>query len=74
MHVYDLIVHSLTYFQRDKQDRRRLICAVATEPLPKQVEESKMDAPKEIFLKDYKLPDYYFDSVCKNLRVWNIDI
>ncbi|KAH8521990.1 hypothetical protein H0E87_002856 [Populus deltoides] len=22
-----------------------------------------MDAPKEIFLKDYKLPDYYFDSV-----------
>ncbi|KAJ6946233.1 hypothetical protein NC651_001099 [Populus alba x Populus x berolinensis] len=48
---------------RDKQDRRRLICAVATEPLPKQVEESKMDAPKEIFLKDYKLPDYYFDSV-----------
>nr|TKR97513.1 puromycin-sensitive aminopeptidase-like isoform X1 [Populus alba] len=48
---------------RDKQDRRRLICAVATEPLPKQVEESKMDAPKEIFLKDHKLPDYYFDSV-----------
>uniref|UniRef100_A0A6N2L5W5 Puromycin-sensitive aminopeptidase n=1 Tax=Salix viminalis TaxID=40686 RepID=A0A6N2L5W5_SALVM len=49
--------------ERDKQDRRRLICAVATEPLPKQVEESKMDTPKEIFLKDYKLPDYYFDSV-----------
>ncbi|GKE98265.1 puromycin-sensitive aminopeptidase-like protein [Tanacetum coccineum] len=22
-----------------------------------------MDAPKEIFLKDYKLPDYYFDTV-----------
>ncbi|KAL6986274.1 Puromycin-sensitive aminopeptidase [Sarracenia purpurea var. burkii] len=42
---------------------RKLICSVATEPLPKQVEESKMDAPKEFFLKDYKLPDYYFDTV-----------
>lgn len=31
--------------------------------LPKQVEDSKMDTPKEIFLKDYKLPDYYFDKV-----------
>uniref|UniRef100_A0A3N7EWU6 Uncharacterized protein n=1 Tax=Populus trichocarpa TaxID=3694 RepID=A0A3N7EWU6_POPTR len=51
---------------RDKQGRRRLICAVATEPLPKQVEESKMDTPKEIFLKDHKLPDYYFDSVDLN--------
>ncbi|CAL5429897.1 unnamed protein product [Camellia sinensis] len=29
----------------------------------KQVEEAKMDMPKEIFLKDYKLPDYYFDTV-----------
>ena len=72
LHVYDLIVHSLTCLQRDKQDRRRLICAVATEPLPKQVEESKMDTPKEIFLKDYKLPDYYFDSVCKNLLQFGI--
>ncbi|KAL7174074.1 hypothetical protein ACSBR2_033348 [Camellia fascicularis] len=43
-----------------KQFSRRLICSVATEPFPKQVEESKMDMPKEIFLKDYKLPDYYF--------------
>ncbi|KAM3321725.1 puromycin-sensitive aminopeptidase isoform X1 [Capsicum chacoense] len=42
---------------------RRLICSVATEPLPKEVEESKMEAPKEIFLKDYKQPDYYFDTV-----------
>ncbi|KAH8513412.1 hypothetical protein H0E87_006614 [Populus deltoides] len=25
-----------------------------------------MDTPKEIFLKDYKLPDYYFDSVDLN--------
>ncbi|XP_030530334.1 puromycin-sensitive aminopeptidase isoform X1 [Rhodamnia argentea] len=41
----------------------RLICSVATEATPKQVEESQMDGPKEIFLKDYKLPDYYFDTV-----------
>nr|GMD83559.1 puromycin-sensitive aminopeptidase isoform X1 [Ipomoea batatas] len=32
----------------------RLICAIATEPLQKQAEESKMEAPKEIFLKDLK--------------------
>lgn len=42
---------------------RRLICSVATEDLPKQVEEPKMETPKEIFLKDYKMPDYYFDTV-----------
>ncbi|GMH09389.1 hypothetical protein Nepgr_011230 [Nepenthes gracilis] len=42
---------------------RRLICSVAAETLPKQAEELKMDAPKEIFLKDYKKPDYYFDTV-----------
>ncbi|GFZ06889.1 peptidase M1 family protein [Actinidia rufa] len=48
---------------RAKQFSRRLICVVATETLPKQVEEPKMDAPKEIFLKNYKLPDYYFDAV-----------
>ncbi|KAF5935449.1 hypothetical protein HYC85_026578 [Camellia sinensis] len=49
--------------EKARQFSRRLICSVATEPLPKQVEESKMDMPKEIFLKDYKLPDYYFDTV-----------
>ncbi|XP_048445290.1 puromycin-sensitive aminopeptidase isoform X4 [Pyrus x bretschneideri] len=49
--------------ERDKQGSRRLICSVATESLPDQVDESKMAAPKEIFLKDYKMPDYYFDSV-----------
>lgn len=43
---------------------RRLICSVATETSSKQVDESKMDVPKEIFLKDYKKPDYYFDTVC----------
>ncbi|KAM1295406.1 hypothetical protein ACFX2H_015218 [Malus domestica] len=41
----------------------RLICSVATESLPDQVDESKVAAPKEIFLKDYKMLDYYFDSV-----------
>ncbi|XP_058082015.1 puromycin-sensitive aminopeptidase [Magnolia sinica] len=46
-----------------KQANRRLICSVATQPLPTQAEESKMDAPKEIFLKDYKKPDYFFDTV-----------
>ncbi|XWS48912.1 hypothetical protein CRYUN_Cryun13aG0117500 [Craigia yunnanensis] len=54
-------LHSSPY--RARKASRRLLCSVATEPLPKQVEESKMDAPKEIFLKDYKSPDYYFDTV-----------
>lgn len=49
--------------QQPRRIDRRLICSVATEPLPKEVEESKMEAPKEIFLKDYKQPDYYFDTV-----------
>ncbi|TYI34743.1 hypothetical protein ES332_A03G030600v1 [Gossypium tomentosum] len=53
--------HSSPY--RARETSRRLICSVATEPLPKRVEESEMDAPKEIFLKDYKSPDYYFDTV-----------
>ncbi|XP_021820785.1 puromycin-sensitive aminopeptidase isoform X1 [Prunus avium] len=56
-------------FQTDKQGSRRLICSVATESLPEQVDESKMGAPKEIFLKDYKLPDYYFDSVDLNFSL-----
>ncbi|RXH95583.1 hypothetical protein DVH24_008083 [Malus domestica] len=51
-----------TALPRDKQGSRRLICSVTTESLPDQVDESKMAAPKEIFLKDYKMPDYYFDS------------
>lgn len=61
---YDLsLVDLAKLFQRARQTSRRLLCSVATEPLPKQVEESKMDTPKEIFLKDYKSPDYYFDTV-----------
>ncbi|KAG8382213.1 hypothetical protein BUALT_Bualt05G0053300 [Buddleja alternifolia] len=48
---------------RAKSIGQRLICSVATEPLAKQVEESTMDTPKEIFLKDYKQPDYFFEKV-----------
>ncbi|KAL3652711.1 Puromycin-sensitive aminopeptidase [Castilleja foliolosa] len=39
---------------------QRLVCSAATESLGKQVE---MDSPKEIFLKDYKKPDYFFETV-----------
>ncbi|XP_071918367.1 puromycin-sensitive aminopeptidase-like [Coffea arabica] len=46
-----------------KKFNQRLICSVATEPVPKQVEEPSMETPKEIFLKDYKQPDFYFDTV-----------
>ncbi|XP_010275649.1 PREDICTED: puromycin-sensitive aminopeptidase-like isoform X2 [Nelumbo nucifera] len=52
-----------------KQAGRRLICSVATETPPNQAEESKMDTPKEIFLKDYKLPDYYFQTVKLNFSL-----
>ncbi|KAG5058586.1 hypothetical protein JHK86_013582 [Glycine max] len=48
--------------ERVKQVSRRLICSVATEDLPKEVEKSNMETPREIFLKDYKMPDYYFDT------------
>ncbi|CAH1434702.1 unnamed protein product [Lactuca virosa] len=51
------------YSPRTNQTSRRLICSVATESVSESVEESKMEGPKEIFLKDYKLPDYYFDTV-----------
>ncbi|MCO5612434.1 hypothetical protein L7F22_066701 [Adiantum nelumboides] len=42
----------------------RVTSAVATEAIPK--EEMAKEAPKEIFLKDYKKPDYYFDTVQLN--------
>ncbi|KAF9600198.1 hypothetical protein IFM89_005022 [Coptis chinensis] len=45
-----------------KQAKGRLICSVTTQPQLAEVEENKMDTPKEIFLKDYKMPDYYFDK------------
>ncbi|KAI3990707.1 hypothetical protein MKX01_023007 [Papaver californicum] len=58
-------IHPLLFSpsSRIKQSSKRLICSVATQPQPSQAEESKMDTPKEIFLKDYKMPNYYFDTV-----------
>ncbi|RWW13083.1 hypothetical protein GW17_00023223 [Ensete ventricosum] len=49
---------------------------VATQPVPAQSEESKMDMPREIFLKDYKVPDYLFDAllVIVSCKVCNFDI
>ncbi|WOK94897.1 hypothetical protein Cni_G03602 [Canna indica] len=46
-----------------KLSGKRLASFVATQPLPAQSEESKMDVAREIFLKDYKMPDYLFDTV-----------
>lgn len=48
---------------------QKWICSVSTEPFPKQIEEPEMEAPKEIFLKDYKQPDYYFDKVYLNFAL-----
>ncbi|RRT53176.1 hypothetical protein B296_00049985, partial [Ensete ventricosum] len=49
---------------------------VATQPVPAQSEESKMGMPREIFLKDYKVPDYLFDAllVIVSCKVCNFDI
>ncbi|KAG8087612.1 hypothetical protein GUJ93_ZPchr0010g8359 [Zizania palustris] len=52
-----LSLHSL------KLVNKRTTCCVATEPPPAATEEPEMDLPKEIFLKDYKKPDYLFDAV-----------
>lgn len=58
----------LTYFvQGIKIFRKALRCAVSTQAQAPQTEESKMETPKEIFLKDYKMSEYYFDKV-----FWNI--
>ncbi|KAJ8490444.1 hypothetical protein OPV22_012165 [Ensete ventricosum] len=46
-----------------KLSGKRFTSLVATQPVPAQSEESKMDMPREIFLKDYKVPDYLFDAV-----------
>lgn len=54
---------------RARNIERRFICSVATEPPPNQVEETNMDAPKEIFLKDYKQPDYFFETVDLNFQL-----
>ncbi|KAM0853730.1 hypothetical protein ACQ4PT_050888 [Festuca glaucescens] len=42
---------------------KRTSCSVATELPPAATEGPEMDLPKEIFLKDYKKPDYLFDTV-----------
>ena len=42
---------------------KRTSCSVSTEPPPAATEEPEMDSPKEIFLKDYRKPDYLFDKV-----------
>ncbi|XP_064955295.1 puromycin-sensitive aminopeptidase [Musa acuminata AAA Group] len=46
-----------------KLSGKRFTSLVATQPVPAQSEESKMDMPREIFLKDYKMSDYLFDTV-----------
>lgn len=48
---------------RSQEVNRKLICSVATEPLSNEAEKLNMEAPKEIFLKDYKKPAFYFDTV-----------
>jgi aminopeptidase N len=52
-------------FQSSKFLSKRTSCSVATEPPPAATEEPEMDLPKEIFLKDYKKPDYLFDTVTR---------
>ncbi|RLN05000.1 puromycin-sensitive aminopeptidase [Panicum miliaceum] len=48
---------------------KRTSCSVATEPPPAATEKPEMDAPKEIFLKDYRKPDYLFDTVDLQFRL-----
>lgn len=42
---------------------RKATGTVATQPLSSQGQEAEMEAPKEIFLADYKMPNYFFDTV-----------
>jgi hypothetical protein len=60
-------------FQSSKFLSKRTSCSVATEPPPAATEEPEMDLPKEIFLKDYKKPDYLFDTVTR-LSLFNFRI
>ncbi|GLT90872.1 hypothetical protein SLE2022_087880 [Rubroshorea leprosula] len=60
---YGFLYSSSSHLYRARPTGRRLICSVATPTKSKEVEESTMNTPKEIFLKDYKLPDYYFGTV-----------
>ncbi|KMZ62853.1 Puromycin-sensitive aminopeptidase [Zostera marina] len=41
-------------------------CSASTQPQISLAKESEMETPKEIFLKDYKMPDYYFSKVDLN--------
>ncbi|GAB2240327.1 hypothetical protein Droror1_Dr00020845 [Drosera rotundifolia] len=50
------------FSKRTKPVGRRPICSAVGETLIKPVEDLQIDAPKEIFLKDYKKPGYYFDT------------
>ncbi|KAK1430614.1 hypothetical protein QVD17_13477 [Tagetes erecta] len=61
--IFFLHLHYADQKRRTSQTSRTLFRSVAAEPVLHSVEELNMDAPKEIFLKDYKLPDYYFDTV-----------
>ncbi|KAI5066062.1 hypothetical protein GOP47_0018686 [Adiantum capillus-veneris] len=45
----------------------RVTCTVAAEPIAK--EEMAKEVPKEIFLKDYEKPDYYFETVHLNFAL-----
>lgn len=40
-------------------------CSASPQPQTSLAKESEMETPKEIFLKDYKMPDYYFNKVGK---------
>ena len=61
--VFPLLFSSV--LQSSKFLSKRTSCSVATEPPPAGTEEPEMDLPKEIFLKDYKKPDYLFDTVTR---------
>ncbi|GAB2246815.1 hypothetical protein Droror1_Dr00006697 [Drosera rotundifolia] len=68
IHERSACLHILSYLyvasaQRTKPVGRRPICSAVGETLIKPVENQQMDAPKEIYLKDYKKPDYYFETV-----------
>lgn len=48
---------------RIKQVSRRQICSVATEDVAQLQQSNTLEQVTETFLKDYKEPDYYFDTV-----------
>ena len=38
-------------------------CLIVIDSLPKELEQTKMETSFEIYLKDYRMPDYYFDTI-----------